>query len=312
MADLVSPLDLNLHLDIEADTAIGGQTEADLGLTSSSALGPLHLHARVQGDRIATVEVLLSNVPQTADLTFVYETDILLQTTLSQTLTFVYVKMSRNLDDHGAPATSITLHNVPTLVNLEVKSAGGFDMDRVSPVANLPSITAGANDANLDVLVAIEGRSLGNKADIFMDARNIKDLSMAQHGDEYRISADKMEFVNLGVSNIRFSETTWLDRIDIVATDLEMATVKVKMVFGVYPLIDVDDLTASGLQLGITGRIHMRGKVRPISIIVFDVPLSLSTMPTSHSDGVAVTTMEGDHRLFIPGPMTTLMGTLLG
>ncbi|MCK4969599.1 MAG: hypothetical protein KAS77_03700, partial [Thermoplasmata archaeon] len=63
---------------------------------------------------------------------------------------------------------------------------------------------------------------------------------------------------------------------------------------------------------GITGRIDMRGRVRPISIMVFDVPLSLSTMPTSHSDGVAVSAMEDDHRLFIPGPMTTLMGTLMG
>ncbi|NOQ54268.1 MAG: hypothetical protein GQ558_06655, partial [Thermoplasmata archaeon] len=147
---------------------------------------------------------------------------------------------------------------------------------------------------------------------LFMDARNIKDLSMAPHGDEYRISAGGLEFVNLAFSNIRFSETTWLDRIDLVATDLRMATVTVKMVFGVFPLIDVDDLTASGLQLGITGRILMRGKVTPISIMVFDVPLSLSTMPTSHSDGVALSRMENDHRLFIPGPVTTLMGTLLG
>ncbi|MCK4300195.1 MAG: hypothetical protein KAX80_11715, partial [Planctomycetes bacterium] len=238
--------------------------------------------------------------------------DILLQTTLSQTLTFAFVKMTRNLSDHEAPSTSITLHNVPTLVNLEVKSGGGFDMDRASPVANLPSITAGSNDANLDVLVAIEGRSLGNKADIFMDARNVQDLSMAKRGDEYRISAKKLEFVYMGYSNIRYSETTWLDRIDLVATDLKLATITVKMIFGVYPLIEVDDLTASGLQLGITGRIHLRGKVRPISITVFDIPLSLSTIPTSHSDGVAVSSMEDDHRLFVPGPMTTLMGTLLG
>ncbi|MCK4968964.1 MAG: hypothetical protein KAS77_00495, partial [Thermoplasmata archaeon] len=312
MADLVSPLDLDLHLNIAADTSIGGRTEADLRLRSSSALGPLHMHARIRGDNIATVEIVLSNVPQEADLSFVYETDILLQTTLSQSLAFAYVKMSRDLSEHEAPATSITLHNVPTLVSLEVKAGGGYDMDKESPLVILPSMTVGANDASLDVLLAIEGRSLGNKADLFMDARNIKDLSMTQHGDAYRISAANMEFVNLGVSNIRYSETTWFDRIDIVATNLRMATVTVKMVFGVYPLIDVDDLTASGLQLGITGRIDMRGKVRPISIIVFDVPLSLSTMPTSHSDGVAVSAMEGDHRLFIPGPMTTLMGTLMG
>jgi hypothetical protein len=278
MADLVSPLDLDLHLDIAADTAIGGRTEADLRLRSSSALG----------------------------------TDIILQTTLSQTLAFAFVKMSRDLSGHDAPATSITLHNVPTLVSLEVKSGGGYDMDRESPVANLPSMTVGANDASLDVLVDIEGRSLGNKADLFMDARNIKDLSMARHGDEYRISAANMEFVNLRISNIRFSETTSIDRIDILATDLTKATVTVKMVFGVYPLIDVDDLTASGLQLGITGEIFLRGQPRLISIMIFDIPLSLSTTPASHSDGVAVSDMKNDHRLFIPGPMTTLMVTLMG
>ena len=312
MADIVSPLDLTLHLNIAADTDIGGRTEGELSLTSSSALGPLHLHARVRGDNIATIEVLLSNVPQEADLNFVYQTDILLQTTISQTLAFAYVKMSRDLSDHEAPSTSITLHDVPTLVSLEVKSGGGFDMDRASPVANLPTLTVGANDASLDVLIDIEGKSLGNKADLFMDARNIKDLSMTQHGDAYRITAENLEFVNLGFSNIRYSETTWLDRIDLLATDLKTATVTVKMVFGVYPLIDVDDLTASGLQLGITGRIDMRNKVRPISIIVFDVPLTLSTKPSSHSDGAAVAGMKNDHRLFIPGPMTTLMGTLLG
>jgi len=312
LSDLVSPLDLNLHLNIKADTAIGGRTEGDLRLTSSSALGPLHMHARIRGDNIATIEVVLSSVPQSADLNFIYETDILLQTTLSQTLAFAYVKMSRNISGHDAPATSITLHNIPTLVSLEVKSGEGYDMDRESPLANLPSMTVGANDASLDVLVAIEGRSLGNKADLFMDARNIKDLSMARHGDEYRISAENMEFVNLQVSNIRFSETTMINRIDILALDLTSATVSVKMVFGVYPLIGVDDLTASGLQFGITGQINMRGKQRLISIMIFDFPLSLGTMPSSNSDGVAISDMKNDHRLFIPGPMTTLMVTLLG
>ena len=42
----------------------------------------------------------------------------------------------------------------------------------------------------LDVLVDIKGRSLGNQVDVFLDARDLKDISMARSGDEYRISGD--------------------------------------------------------------------------------------------------------------------------
>ena len=84
------------------------------------------------------------------------------------------------------------------------------------------------------------------------------------------------------------------------------------MVFGVFPLISVNELSATGLQLGITGRMEMRGKMKDLSIVIFEVPLSLSSMPASHSNGVAMTAMEGRHVMFVPAPMGTVMGTLLG
>jgi hypothetical protein len=84
------------------------------------------------------------------------------------------------------------------------------------------------------------------------------------------------------------------------------------MVFGVYPLIDVDDLVASGFQVALAGKTKARGTVRDISLTVLEVPLSTGSLPRSHSDGVALQDARGEHRLMVPAPMSTLMGTLLG
>jgi hypothetical protein len=144
-----------------------------------------------------------------------------------------------------------------------------------------------------------------------MDARDLHSLSMTLVGDEYRISADKLDYLHVSVRNLVYSDSAWIDRFDLAALDLHQATLKVHMVFGVYPMIDVDDLHASGLQVTLEGMMDFGGDPHPMSISFFEVPLSLSGLPRSHSNGVAMKEADSAHRLFVPAPMTTLMGTLM-
>jgi hypothetical protein len=81
------------------------------------------------------------------------------------------------------------------------------------------------------------------------------------------------------------------------------------MVFGVYPLIQLNDLVASGLQLSLVGRTVARGSTRDISMTIFEVPLSMRSAPRSHMNGVAVQESNGESRLFIPAPISTILGT---
>jgi hypothetical protein len=197
-------------------------------------------------------------------------------------------------------------------VDLTVESAGGFDMDDPSPMASLPTIRATTNEPGLDLLIDIEGRSLGNKVDVHMDAREIEDVSMSLSGKDYRVTAGRLDYVNFGLSGMQYSETVRFDRLDVVATHLSSVTITMHMVFGVYPLFDVRDLVASGLQLTLSGHVVVRDKPRDLSVSIFEVPLSLRTMPHSHNNGVALSEAKGGHRLFIPAPVSTIMGTLLG
>lgn len=312
VTETVGNFDLYLSMDIEADVSLGGEVRARLDLRSSQALGQLHARTRIRGDNVATVEAFMSNVPAETKLDLVYTNEISLKTELSQSLTSVFVKMSRNVADERAPATTLILHDVPTLVDLMVESGGGFDMDDPSPMASLPNLKVTTNEPGLDLLIDIEGRSLGNKVDVHMDAREIKDVSMALSGKEYRVSAGRLDFVNFGVRGMPFSETVRFDRIDVVATHLSSVTLIMHMVFGVYPLFDIKDLVASGLQLSLSGHVVIRDEPHDLSVSIFEVPLSIRSMPHSHDNGVALREAKGGHRLFVPAPISTLMGTLLG
>lgn len=312
MSDLVTPMDLAVVLDMDADVSIGGRMAGGLELASSNALGPLHMRTRIRGENVATAEVLLASAPRRASMGFEYASDIGLDLDMSDGLPLLFLKMSRNLAHAGAPAVSVTLHDVPSLLNLSVSSGSDFDMDATTPLANLPVVRVSTNAPGLDALVRMEGRAMGNKADLFLDLRDVEELAFTLTGDEYRMSAAKLEFLHLSVGKLAYSGGTWFQRIDVVATDLVSLTVRVHMVFGVYPLMDMDDLVATGLQLGLVGRTRMGGGDRDLDISIFEVPMSVGTMPRSHSDGLLVQDAEGHRRLFVPAPITTLMGTLMG
>ena len=313
MSDLATPLDLAVMLDLTTDVSIGGSVVGDLALETSQALGPLHLRARIRDGNLATVEAYLSNVPRTAELSFQYTQNIILDLELSEGIRLAHVKLTRDLGSAEAPATWVTLHDVPTLVNVSVVSGGSkFDMDAPDILANLPDVLATTNEPGLDLLVSMEGRSLGNKVDLFLDARNVDDMSMTLSDDEYRISAGRLDFFMASVSGVHYSKGTWIDRLDMAGTDLTRVAVKVHMVFGVFPLIQVNDLVASGLQMSLVGRTEVRGTSHGLSVTILEMPLSMGSMPRSHANGVTVQEASGENRMFIPAPMGTLMGTLMG
>ncbi|MCK5251676.1 MAG: hypothetical protein KAQ96_01950, partial [Thermoplasmata archaeon] len=312
MSDLATPIDLDLKLDLDADISIGGAVAMDLSLETSHAMGALHMRSRIRNENVATVEVLLSNVPQRASLSFQYSRHLLLDVELSEGIRLAHVKISRDLGSAEAPATSVTLHDVPSLVNLSVKSSRKFDMDAPNMLANMPDLLVSTNEPGMDILIKMDGRSLGNKANMFIDARNVEELSTTLSGKEYRISAGRLEFIHMSISKIHYSKGTWIDRLEIAATHLTRASLKLHMVFGIYPLIQASDLVASGLQISLVGRTEVRGSTHDLSVTFFEVPLSMRSMPRSHHNGVTLQELEGENRIFIPAPVGTLLGTLMG
>jgi hypothetical protein len=311
MGDLVGPMDLGISLDLLTDLRVGGQSKGNIVVETSEPLGPLHARMRTRDGQISTVELLLSSVPTSADVSFDYAGDITLTSSLSTGVDFVFIKLSRDLTNGLEPTSTIILHDVPTLVSLFTGSSGPFDMDSDSAVANLPKLTVSASEPGLDLFVDLDGRAMGNKADLNLDARNVQDLFMTRKGDEYRITSVELEFIHLSINNLVYSDSTLLKRIDLAAEELSTVTLSIHMVFGVYPLIDVDDLDAAGLQVTIDGTMKMGGDPRDIEITLLEVPLGASGLPRSHSNGIAVREAEGAHRLFIPAPITTLLGTAI-
>ncbi len=312
LSDLATPLDLSLGLDLDADVSIGGSVAGDISLETSHAMGPLHLRSRIRDENLATVEAYLSNVPQTAELSFQYAQDIMLDVELSESIRLAHVKASRDLGSSEAPSTWVTLHNVPPIVSLSVTGGGSFDMDSTEVLGNLPNVQVTTNQPGLDVQVNLEGRSVGSKANLFLDARNMEELAMTLSGDEYRISAARLEFVHMSLTGLHYSKGTWIDRMEVAGTQLTRASVKVHMVFGVYPLIEINDLVSTGLQMSLVGRTEVRGSSHDLSVTIFEVPMSMRSMPRSHHNGVTLQETDGERRIFVPAPMGTVIGTLLG
>ncbi len=312
MSDLATPLDLDLTVDLTADVSIGGAVAADITIETSHALGALHMRSRLRDENVATVEAYLSNVPQRTDLSLQYSQNILLDVELSEAIRLAHVKVSRELRGEEAPATSITLHDVPPLISLSVTGGGDFDMDASNILANLPDLQVTTNKPGMDMILDIQGRSLGNKVDLFMDARNIEEVSMTLQDKEYRISAGRLEYFQVTASNIQYSKGTWIERMDLVGTHLTRAAVRVHMVFGVYPIIEMNGLVTTGLQMTMVGRTEIRGSSHDLSLTIFEVPLSLRSIPRSHSNGVTMQESEGERRILVPAPMGTVLGTLMG
>ncbi len=304
-------IDLHLNLGLRTDMRIGGEIYGSITLEASHALGPLHVRLRTRQGNVATVEALLSRVPSDTRLSWEYMDYIRISTVMSEGLDFLFVKLSRDLAAGLTPASTITLHEVPPSSFISVEPPAEFDMDADSPVTNLPKVTIDASGPGMDVLADLKGRAMGSKADIYLDLRDVQGVSLITSDEEYRLSAKKASFLHLRVLNMPYSDQAIIDRIDLAVADLRRATLKVHMVFGVYPLVTLSDLKAGGLQVTMEGSLRLGKTAHDLDLVILEVPTGLSGTPKTHSNGVSLRSSDGDSRMLVPAPMSTLLGTLL-
>jgi hypothetical protein len=79
----------------------------------------------------------------------------------------------------------------------------------------------------------------------------------------------------------------------------------------VFPIIDIDDLTTGGIQATLEGKAVIGDEARRATLTLFEVPASLSGLPRSHDNGLALREAERAHRILVLAPMSTLLGTML-
>ena len=310
---LRSPMDLTVGLDLGTDMRVGGRMSGSIDLASSANLGAVHARMRSREPQVSTVEALLPRLTGSFALDFVYEGGVSLSAQLSSPLEFAFVKLSRDLRGAFDQSASVTLHDIPMAMTLSVQPPGTFDMDAASPVANLPLVAMDASSEGLDVLADIGGRAIGSKSDVHLDARDARGVTMTPSGDEWRVAASSLSFAHLRIDSLPYSEDLVVDRVDLAAWDLRSLTVRVHMVFGVYPLIDLADVRVDGLQLAFEGSISLGGgSAHDASVMLLELPLDLADAPRSHTNGVALGAVDGAHRLLVPAPVGTLLGTVMG
>jgi hypothetical protein len=310
---LSSPMDLRLDLDLQADMRVGGRIKGSIELTTSQPLGPAHVRMRTRQPQVTTVELLMPRVPSLTKVAFDYSGGVSLATELSARLPLLFIKLSRDLEGGLEPAAAVTLHEVPRTTIVKVEPASSFDLDASTPVSNLPRVLIDASEGGLDVLAALSGRALGNKVDMELDARDLKGVSMTPSRGEWRVVAEQLAFVHLRLGPVPFSSGVTLDRLDLAAESLRSVTLKVHMVFGVYPMFDLGDLRGDALQLGLDGTIRLGGgATHAARIVLLELPLDWHGYPRSHTNGLALQSSDGDHRLIVPAPLGTLLGTVMG
>ncbi len=313
MEGLTSPMDLTVGLDLATDMRVGGRMSGSIDLVSSVPLGAVHARMRSREPQLSTVEVLLPRLPGSFELDFAYEGGVALSAELSAPLEFAFVKLSRDLRGEFAHSATVTIHDIPRAMSLSVQPPGTFDMDAASPVANLPLVAMDASSDGLDVLADVGGHAIGSKADVHLDARDARGVTMTPSGDEWRVVAGSLSFAHLRIDSLPYSEDLVIDRVDLAVKDLRSLTVRVHMVFGVYPLIDLDDLRAGALQLAFEGSLSLGGgSAHEASVMVLELPLDLADAPRSHTNGIALGAVDGAHRLLVPAPVGTLLGTVMG
>ena len=310
---LSSPMDLRLDLDLQADMRVGGRIKGDVELTTSQPLGPAHVRMRTRQPQVSTVELLMPLAPSLTKVAFDYSGGVSLTTDLSERLPLLFIKLSRDLDSGLEPAATVTLHEVPRATSVLVEPAATFDMDSPSPVSNMPRVVIDASEGGLDVLASLAGRALGNKVDVELDVRDLKGLEMTPSRSEWRVAAEQLAFVHMRLDRVPYSGGVALDRVDLAAEGLRSVTLKVSMVFGVYPLFDLAGLSGDALQLSLEGTIRLGGgATHAARILLLEVPLDLGGLPRSHTNGLSLQSSEDDHRLIVPAPMGTLLGTVMG
>jgi hypothetical protein len=303
--------ELNLTFDVVDRKP---ELNCKLNFESSVDLGQIYIviNRHEPPDR-SRVELYLEKLPSEIVLSVNLKDAITMEYEASMPLKFAYFKLSRLIGTDWKRMYGI-FHDIPTYVNLRVSRSMEFDLDAPLYLQGLPAITLVSSAKELDMYINIEGEVLGQRGDFELYFENVADtVNCYSKRDTYRVrAATNIGFVWLSAKDLPMTTKFTLHKLDLRASQLRAAEIKITMLFGVYPIFSFTRLDGGWLKLSLDSSYKLFGNEQPATIVLSDFAFDRVIVGTpAFTNGVMINLDAYETHKIVPEPITTIEATLM-
>ncbi len=302
--DIESGMDLDLRINLSAQmNVIPMRAIGDIHMDSDKDIGSLYARMRQTVPEISISEVFLSSVPESLDASFNLSGNISIYYHAEDEIEHMFLKNSRKRDGKFHDIYAI-LHELPDEILLSMTPAIDYDMD-ASLLQNMPSLDVYSTGNALDAYIFADGKGMGQVGTVELQAVNIGSYINAKYSnDEYRVDSGGVDYMWIHAMDLPITEGHKTKSIEMVGKDFSSFKVKVDMLFGNVPIINIDGTKGGEVQVVVDH--ESDGDKAVIALIDFKTKNGLPSPPTILINGGSVDLEKGTSHTVIPAPILSV------
>jgi len=257
----------------------------------------------------------LPTVPASLDIKVYLSDSVKISYRSNISIKYILLKLARLVKGNWYDLYGI-IHDIPTSVDIIVLPDKNFDVDSSSPLQGLPSLTINTNSRELDLYIYYDGHFNGQRGIYELHLKDIPDNTRVFYDNgTYKLRSDRLGLLLLKVRDMPVNKAFQIKGVEIFAEDISSFDLKMNMVFGVYPVLEISECYGGTMKLSIDSDIDINGK-KPTEAVLVDMAftkVSGSYMPSGTSiyvNGWQSNLGDGSYHLVIPAPIATLVATL--
>ncbi|MCD6461952.1 MAG: hypothetical protein J7L61_04340 [Thermoplasmata archaeon] len=313
-------MDMSLNVSALLDMGLGGgrvDASVSASLYSNGTpmdAGMLYMDLRQKTPVDTRMEVLLPRVPSDIYLSASVDEAFYLDYLASTTLPYLYLGGVRSAGSMPASARMV-VENLTSSASLSVVPQSEIDLDG-SMLQLMPDITAFVGGGGTALYVDADGEFMGQRGRYSFSVTNMSTrLQGRLNGDRYVLDSDGVGYARLQASDVPYSETFSLKEIVLEAKDIRFLSVRVKPLFGFYPVIEIENRNSGSISLLL--RTTAWGTIKA-NIVFMDLAFkrgvlgSIPAYPRFLTNGGIMEMGSVPRHVIIVDPGLTVGATLLG
>ena len=273
----------------------------------------LYVRAREYSAGERNMELFMPAVPCEVCINALVNDSAMLCYSASSTIRYIFAKFWLRSEKNSM---YVLLKDVPKNMELRI-TPGHFDI-LSPPTTYIPSIDISASSPGMDVYMTGDGRVFGHVGRYEIVINNADERIRAYaKGERFELDGGA-EFASIAAENIPYSPQYSISKIVLRATDVRSVSVRLRMLFGLLPVISITNIECGNVYFSINVVVNMLNHRISPALSFFDIAMvrgvfaEIPKMPYLYTESGTIA-MEGTSRhVILPAIGTTIFMTVIG
>jgi len=280
-------------------------------------LGAFVVKGKLHEPVLTTVDIVIPSVPSSLSAFIAVRNGVEINYRASEEVPYLFLKMTRKMYGEFHHAV-LLLNDIPTSIQVDIILNTHINIGE-SLFQSVPSIFLTSSTSTLDLYLQADGAVMGQRGRYEIQVNNVATrIDSKIVGKRLELRSSGTEFISVMVQDIPASRQFYLDSLEFRVEELETMDVTLNMLFGAFPLIDLDNIQTGNIQFRLQADYLGSRFTMPLNILVTDFNFiegrttDIPTSPHFLTNGGTVRMAGTSRHILLPEIALTVLISLPG